>query len=423
MSEVIRVEGLGKEYILGGAEQSGQTFREMLVGAFKSPFKKLRHLAGSDQQLERFWALKDVDFSVNHGEIVGIIGRNGAGKSTLLKVLSRITEPTAGRVITRGRIASLLEVGTGFHPELTGRENIFLNGAILGMSRREINHKFDEIVAFAEVEQFLDTPVKRYSSGMYVRLAFSVAAHLEPEILLVDEVLAVGDAVFQKKCLGKMEEVAGTGRTVIFVSHNMSAMKTICHRGLLLNRGEVEFDGKIEYVIDRYFSESSSKNDAVSVVKRINKNCNSDVIRVKSFQVKKHKDLDHFVLPSEPFEVELKYQLLTSSTGLKIVIQFISATGEIAFTTTDHHYRHETASRPGVYKSICKIPGKLLNVGRYQLKLWAGISGVESVIKPTELVVIVVEGPGNQKSTDFSTYWPGALCPEIEWEVDNSDEG
>ncbi|HPD13484.1 MAG TPA: ABC transporter ATP-binding protein [Planctomycetota bacterium] len=239
---VIRVEGLSKSYRIG-ARESYHTFREAITDALAAPFRRLRNLgrapSGGDDTI---WALKDVSFEVQQGEVLGIIGRNGAGKSTLLKILSRITEPTEGRARIRGRVASLLEVGTGFHPELTGRENIYLNGAILGMSRAEIARKFDEIVAFAELDKFIDTPVKRYSSGMYVRLAFAVAAHLEPEILLVDEVLAVGDAGFQQKCLGKMSEVAHGGRTVLFVSHNMAAIAHLCRRALVLDAGSLVAD-------------------------------------------------------------------------------------------------------------------------------------------------------------------------------------
>src|SRR6188508_439786 len=241
MKPIIRVENLSKQYTIGAKTEPYSTLRESIVRAARKPIDMVRRNGKAENT--KFWALKDVNFDVMPGEVVGIIGRNGAGKSTLLKVHSRITEPTTGRVELYGRVGSLLEVGTGFHPELTGRENIFLNGAILGMRREEISKKFDEIVDFAEIEEFLDTPVKRYSSGMYVRLAFAVAAHLEPEILVVDEVLAVGDAQFQKKCLGKMGEVARGGRTVLFVSHNMSAINRLCSRGVLLDAGRVVFDG------------------------------------------------------------------------------------------------------------------------------------------------------------------------------------
>ncbi|HEX7956508.1 MAG TPA: ABC transporter ATP-binding protein, partial [Pyrinomonadaceae bacterium] len=248
MSAIIRVEGLGKQYRIGARGASYDTLREALMGALRAPLRG-RGASGGE---EIFWALKDVAFEVEPGEVLGIVGRNGAGKSTLLKVLSRITEPTEGRVELYGRVASLLEVGTGFHPELSGRENIFLNGAILGMRRAEIARKFDEIVAFAEIERFIDTPVKRYSSGMYVRLAFAVAAHLEPEILIIDEVLAVGDAAFQQKCLGKISSVARQGRTVLFVSHNMVAVKTMCTRALLLHGGRVADDGPPVRVVNGY---------------------------------------------------------------------------------------------------------------------------------------------------------------------------
>jgi lipopolysaccharide transport system ATP-binding protein len=249
----ISVRNLGKMYRLAHQGKRTNSFREAITSTVLAPFRRLRQLRGTDNTMEEFWALKDVSFDVQPGEVVGIIGRNGAGKSTLLKILSRIVEPTEGEIRLRGRVASLLEVGTGFHPELTGRENIYLNGSILGMKRREIDSKFDEIVDFAEVEKFLDTPVKRYSSGMYVRLAFAVAAHLEPEILIVDEVLAVGDAEFQKKCLGKMKEVStGTGRTVLFVSHNMLAVNSLCSSGLELAGGGIVACGTSTDVVNHY---------------------------------------------------------------------------------------------------------------------------------------------------------------------------
>jgi lipopolysaccharide transport system ATP-binding protein len=257
MKPIIRVENLGKRYRIGQRAAPCATLRESLVQAAVSPINRLRRALnrngnGSADSERHIWALKDVSFEVKPGEVVGIIGRNGAGKSTLLKILSRVTEPTEGKVDLYGRVGSLLEVGTGFHPELTGRENIYLNGAILGMRRSEIARKFDEIVAFAEVEKFIDTPVKRFSSGMYMRLAFAVAAHLEPEILVVDEVLAVGDMEFQKKCLGKMGEVAKGGRTVLFVSHNMHAIKSLCTQGILLQAGRVFFDGSALASVSKY---------------------------------------------------------------------------------------------------------------------------------------------------------------------------
>jgi lipopolysaccharide transport system ATP-binding protein len=260
---VIRVENLGKKYIIGHQQQERYTaLRDVITNKVKSLGSLINPKAKNENPaFEEFWALKDVSFDIKQGDRVGIIGRNGAGKSTLLKILSRITEPTKGSIKIKGRVASLLEVGTGFHPELTGRENIFLNGAILGMGKEEIKRKFDEIVAFAEVEKFLDTPVKRYSSGMYVRLAFAVAAHLEPEILIVDEVLAVGDAAFQKKCLGKMEDVGKEGRTVIFVSHNMAAVEKLCQNGIFLRQGQIMFKGNKSETITQYLSSVSSEID------------------------------------------------------------------------------------------------------------------------------------------------------------------
>lgn len=248
----ITATGIGKQYVIGGAEPQYESFRELLVGSLLSPLRRFRDLRGDVAKKNKFWALKGIDFEIQAGDIVGVIGHNGAGKSTLLKVLSRITSPTEGEVAIQGRVASLLEIGTGFHPELTGRENIFLNGSILGMRRRQIERRFDEIVKFADIEQFLDTPVKRYSSGMYVRLAFSVAAHLDTDVLLVDEVLAVGDQKFQEKCLGMLGEAGSKGRTVLFVSHNLASISKLCNRVMVLDKGRVAFNGEVAEGISHY---------------------------------------------------------------------------------------------------------------------------------------------------------------------------
>ena len=261
----VRVESLSKQYRIGGPQARYNTIREALMNMAAAPARRLRRLGQPSPENETIWALKDVTFDVKKGEVVGIIGRNGAGKTTLLKILSRITEPTEGYAEIKGRVGSLLEVGTGFHPELTGRENIYLNGAILGMKRAEIDERFDEIVAFSEIEKFLDTPVKRYSSGMYVRLAFAVAAHLEPEILLVDEVLAVGDVAFQKKCLGKMGDVATEGRTVLFVSHNMAAVSQLCPRAILIEGGRVRHVGSVGRVVRRYLVSEGGRFDSIDL--------------------------------------------------------------------------------------------------------------------------------------------------------------
>src|SRR6202453_1111942 len=289
MSSAIRVENLGKKYILRHQPGKGRhryvALRDVLVDKFSSLFK--RRAPGDTDTREEFWALNNVSFEIQQGEAVGIIGRNGAGKSTLLKLLSRITEPSEGQIELEGRVASLLEVGTGFHPELTGRENIFLNGAILGMTRVEIKKKFDEIVAFAEVEKFLDTPVKRYSSGMYMRLAFAVAAHLEPEILIVDEVLAVGDAAFQKKCLGKMQQVGQSGRTVLFVSHNMDAIARLCSKCFYLVKGELKMSGTPREVIKAYSEHSkqvSGEIDLTRMPRAYEGTADAQLLRLRSLQ-------------------------------------------------------------------------------------------------------------------------------------------
>jgi lipopolysaccharide transport system ATP-binding protein len=269
MKAAVRVENLGKQYVLGGAEQIYGSFREMITGVVTTPFQKYRKLKGAVNEEDKFWALRDVNFEIEPGEVTGIIGRNGAGKSTLLRILSRITCPTEGRAILSGKVASLLEVGTGFHAELTGRENIYLNGTILGMTRRQIRSRFDEIVSFAEIEAFLDTPVKRYSSGMYVRLAFSVAAHLDPDILIVDEVLAVGDAAFQNKCLKKLGSASKEGRTVLFVSHNLKMISALCDSCIVLNKGKLLSKGNVIDQVNLYLSQLSSETELITNVEEM----------------------------------------------------------------------------------------------------------------------------------------------------------
>jgi lipopolysaccharide transport system ATP-binding protein len=309
---IITVDGLGKKYLLSHQRKEPYTaLRDVMAEKAKRLANRMIHpfsggsSSGPAPGLEEFWALRDVSFDVNPGDRVGIIGRNGAGKSTLLKILSRITEPTEGKVRLRGRVASLLEVGTGFHPELTGRENIFLNGAVLGMTKAEIRRKFDEIVDFAEVEKFLDTPVKRYSSGMYVRLAFAVAAHLEPEILVVDEVLAVGDASFQRKCLGKMEDVASQeGRTVLFVSHNMGAIQSLCRRAIWLDGGRIEQDGESETVINAYGKRLQSANGFTASLTSLDGTIRIEQIRLMDG----HGQNTSVYSPGSPVTIEIRYR-------------------------------------------------------------------------------------------------------------------
>ena len=334
----ISVEGIGKLYQLAHQSNLQTSFREALTSVALAPFRRFRQLRGTDTSMEDFWALRDVSFTVQPGEVVGIVGRNGAGKSTLLKILSRIAEPTEGRAVMKGRIASLLEVGTGFHPELSGRENIYLNGSILGMKRREIAAKFDDIVAFAEVEKFLDTPVKRYSSGMYVRLAFAVAAHLEPEILIVDEVLAVGDAEFQKRCLGKMKEISeGDGRTVLFVSHNMAAVSALCSRAVLLQNGHLTVDGSPAEVIQRYLIPASFDAGAgVDLVAAPGRPVGKDAL----FQSLRIRGADGSavttLLPGDKVALEIGIALAAPLRAPRIGVAVINARGDSVFAVATY---------------------------------------------------------------------------------------
>ena len=361
---IIEIKGIGKRYNITHQRGGYVALRDILANILRSPFKFAKHkakqIAGFESK-EDFWALKNVSFNVMSGEIIGVIGANGAGKSTLLKILTGITPPTEGEIIMRGRVASLLEVGTGFHPELTGRENIFLNGAILGMTRKEITKKFDEIVDFAGVEKFLDTPVKYYSSGMYVRLAFSVAAHMEPDILLVDEVLAVGDAEFQKKCLGKMEEVAGkSGRTILFVSHNMGAIQKLCKKAILLEKGKVASFGETSKVIDFYLNKGE-----IHSVSKFNVDAHKDA------QVSKISILDKGGMPSarvpvsEPFSIKLNYEIIREIDGATISIMIYS-NGELLLISSESDTTEKLARyEPGFFETVVHIPAFLFNTGTY----------------------------------------------------------
>ena len=379
MSDVIiTVENLGKSYRLTHQGREGYTaLRDVLARKISAPFRFLKkRAAGSPEPslVEDFWALKDVCFEVKQGESVGIIGRNGAGKSTLLKVLSLITEPTKGRVHIRGRVASLLEVGTGFHPELTGRENIYLNGAILGMTRREIRKKFDEIVAFAEVERFLDTPVKRYSSGMYVRLAFAVAAHLEPEILVVDEVLAVGDAQFQKKCLGKMGEVTKGGRTVLFVSHNMAAIENLCDRCVLLKNGSVEFEGATAEAIPKYLVDFLRPNSQ-SLASRTDRK-GTGIIRLVDVQVFADEQACSAALTGKSCSLRFDY-ISTSKTTIYPTISFTIRDSQAQFlcrlASDDLNARLAINEGRGAF--YCRIPKLPFIQGQYRITTQIIING------------------------------------------------
>lgn len=351
MKPIIEVNHISKKYRIG-EKQSYYSFRDTLTDLAKAPFRKKANKS-------EFWALKDISFKVMPGEVIGIIGRNGAGKSTLLKILSRITSPTKGEIILRGRVASLLEVGTGFHPELTGRENIYLNGAVLGMKRAEINNKFDEIVEFAEISKFLDTPVKFYSSGMYMRLAFAIAAHLDPEILLVDEVLAVGDVEFQKKCLGKMKEVSRQGRTVLFVSHNMNAISTLVDNCILLKEGAIAEIGKKDLVIKKYLEETlKEKGELIYEDKKASKKPNIKRIQLKT------SEQNNFHINNKPLEIEIDFTLPEKirKTCITLLIRDNRGIACLDFSYFDSDY---LCSKPGTYTLKCKFPKLRLYMGKY----------------------------------------------------------
>ena len=368
----IRVSNLGKKYIISHQQRQQYTaLRDVIADRFRSIGRKLLRSDNSGSpsrdQTEEFWALKDVSFEVKQGERVGIIGRNGAGKSTLLKILSRITEPTTGRIEISGRVASLLEVGTGFHPELTGRENIYLNGAILGMSKHEIRSKFDEIVAFAEIEKFLDTPVKRYSSGMYVRLAFAVAAHLEPEILIVDEVLAVGDAQFQKKCMGKMEHVAKEGRTVLFVSHNMQAINSLCNKTILLRNGKIERQGSTQIVIEDYLM-ADIKDDGAWNNENVDARKDVSIISARIINPREKKSA--IINYSDLFNIEIDYTINTNINNWTLFVRLTDTSGNPIFTSWDNDSLKDKDNTIGIkYRAVCSVPPCLLRPGKYLVSL------------------------------------------------------
>lgn len=413
---MIKVDGLGKKYIISHERRQGYTaLRDVITNKVKGLIKKSDFTSQED-----FWALRDVNFEIKEGEAVGIIGRNGAGKSTLLKILSRITEPTHGRIELNGRIASLLEVGTGFHPELTGRENIFLNGAILGMSQIEIKRKFDEIVDFSGVEKFLDTPVKRYSSGMYVRLAFAVAAHLEPEILVVDEVLAVGDAEFQKKCLGKMNDVSkNEGRTVLFVSHQINAIKAICNKGILLNSGTVKMVDKIDNVIAEYLKAGAAAN---AYWQNENSAFKSDIFEpLKLYVVDENLDVLETTIDNDckiGIVIEGNIGYLESDFCLGFALY--TAQGEVVYWSyqTDAPQSQWPKLFIGRNKLLCWLPTHFLNEGEYVVELICSLHYKEWIIPPRKSngpsVSFEIKG-GLSNSPNWQNLRPGICAPILDF--------
>jgi homopolymeric O-antigen transport system ATP-binding protein len=424
---VIRVENLWKQYRLGIVSHA--TLQQDL----QSWWARFRGQEDPNQCIdvpsadlarygEHFWALREISFDVGEGDVLGIIGRNGAGKSTLLKILSQVTAPSRGQIKIRGRIASLLEVGTGFHPELTGRENIFLNGAILGMSKLEIRRKLDEIIAFSEVEKFIDTPVKRYSSGMYVRLAFAVAAHLEPEILVVDEVLAVGDSQFQRKCLGKMKEVGEEGRTILFVSHNMGAVKSLCRKTLWLDEGSIRAHGQADQVVDDYLGLAFATQVGQEWTDEQGPPCCAEAI-VRRIGICSTRSNDTGLLTiSEPLTVEVDVESLQIDQDLGVTLHFACNDGTIAFSTSSLHVagvRGRTLGR-GVYRFTCHVPQNLLNVGRYTLNLLLVKNQARALLRLDQVLVFEMNETRERPSAYLGKR-PGVVAPLLDWSVINAE--
>ena len=423
----IRVEDLGKKYHIGVTQERYRTLRDSLVNAVKSPYIALEsrfRKANKDEEATagHIWALRNVSFDIKRGQVLGVIGRNGAGKSTLLKILSRVTEPTEGYVEIHGRVGSLLEVGTGFHPELTGRENIYLNGAILGMKRSEIDSKFDEIVAFSEVEKFIDTPVKRFSSGMYLRLAFAVAAHLEPEILVVDEVLAVGDAEFQRKCLGKMSDVAQQGRTVLFVSHNMSAILRLTQETILLDKGSMILRAPTPKAVDYYmasgYSQTGERQWDVEDIPPDSAPFRPLAIRVMDI----HDRVVDTVRSTEPVKIEIEYVLDAAIKGLRVGLYLLTMHGEFVFTSFDtdtpQHYEQFSVRPEGHYVSQCVIPANFFNEGRYVMGMNASSFRVKSYFHDEHALAFSVDGAG-APGTHWSEARLGPVRPSLDWVIES----
>ena len=416
MKPAIKIDHVSKRYRIGGLHPGYMTFREMIGGVVTAPFRKLK--SGNGHQI--LWALSDINLEIGQGELVGIIGHNGAGKSTLLKILSRVTKPTTGEVELFGRIGSLLEVGTGFHPDLTGRENIFLSGAILGMRRAEIERKFDEIVAFSELEKFIETSVKWYSSGMYVRLAFSVAAHLEPEILMMDEVLAVGDAAFQQKCLDKMHDIRQQGRTILFVSHDMTAITRLCKRVVLLENGRITGDGEPREVVNQYLS-SSLKTGAAREWTNASEAPGDQVVRLRRICVRDEAGETISVVDiRKPFGIELTYEVLQEGHALVPVIEFYNEEGTEIFSTHDTNEEWRRQQRPrGTYRSTVWIPGNLLAEGSLIGNVSVMSHFPSTILHAHESNAVafqVVDSPaGDSARGDYVGPMPGLIRPLLDW--------
>ena len=395
-STVIRAESLSKRYILGSEIDRNQNFRELIGGALMQPFKRLRRLQGNSKQQQAFWALRDISFEIARGEVVGIIGANGAGKTTLLKILSRITAPTIGAVHYKGRIASLLEIGTGFHPDLSGRENIYINGAILGMCKSEIHKRFDEIVDFSGVHQFLDTPVKRYSTGMYVRLAFAVAAHLDPDILIVDEVLAVGDVEFQKKCLSRMQSISeGQGKTVLFVSHNLDAIQRICSEAIYLQEGKLAYQGNVASAIETYLSRSTRIAELADI-SSVTERSGTGRVKVTEFCVEDSEGRAVSVLQAgKSYKFEMRYATHESlERELKVIatIELSDNRGTTVLLLSSDYTQSGISIFKKNGKLACNIDDFNLVAGDYHITLYLGVKGGETLDRLSNVSAISVAG-------------------------------
>lgn len=428
MTTAIKIESLSKRYLIGHQRQEQYTtLRDLLMHGFRRMRQRVQHpLSPNSEDIdqEELWALRDINLEVKEGERVGIIGRNGAGKSTLLKILSRITEPTTGRFTTNGKVASLLEVGTGFHPELSGRENIYLNGAILGMGKAEINRKFDEIVDFSGVEKFLDTPVKRYSSGMYVRLAFGVAAHLETEILIVDEVLAVGDADFQKKCLGKMKDVTSQGRTVLFVSHNMGMITSLCESVIVLDRGEVINQGHATDMVNFYFGHESAASCVIDFDTQ-GHSVGDELASLLDAHVENTKGVPTPEIDiRDPIRIKMRYRLHQQVPKAPFAnFHFFDTKGECAFISAGEDYVGCNGMAPGVYIAACVVPANLLNNGTYFIGLALTFTHQSihvSFFEKDALCFTVIDPLEETVDTlrcGYSGPIPGVVRPKLEWQI------
>ncbi|MFC2029030.1 ABC transporter ATP-binding protein [Chloroflexota bacterium] len=421
MSDIaIQARNLGKRYRIGALMKRNDTLRDQIVDWSNHLKQRFQRKTEANLDESTLWALKDVSFDVRKGQVLGVIGKNGAGKSTLLKVLSRITEPSAGEVQINGRVGSLLEVGTGFHPELTGRENIYLNGAILGMTRTEIDRKFDGIVDFSEVDRFIDTPVKRFSSGMYLRLAFAVAAFMEPEILVVDEVLAVGDAEFQQKCLGKMSEVAREGRTILFVSHNMSAILRLTQETIVLNKGQLQLRAPTPEAVDLYLSGGHAKaGEHFWQINEIPSDA-APFLPEAMRLIDIHGSIVDSIRSTEPAILEVEYSLQDSITGLRIGIYLHTTRGEPVLTSFDTDevelFEKHTRRKAGRYVSRCTIPADILNQGRYTVSFNASSYNVRRYFRDEQVLDFTVDATG-APGMQWSEPRPGVIRPRLEWDI------